>query len=309
MNWKTLALCSAVAGSLVGCGDGGGGGGSDSGMGTDAGGGGMPPVSQTYIISQISIPSMPSGSEMNIAPGFNLDGRVTPNPPPSSPMTCEDAFSDFISPTGEMGVDNQFTGMLASLLSSLGDVNVQMTVDEQIASGSLLLALTVSDINSFMNDSSVMLELALVKPMGCSMETCPPMGGSVMANQMWERRTVIQSGVTARIENGQLRGMVDSLPLMISVGDRMIALTVRSATIGGQISMSGFTNAAIGGALRISDIVATLRSIPDFASFAETAMSLLPTYADIEPGSDPMECQAISIGIGLTGVPGTVSSS
>jgi hypothetical protein len=192
MNLNKLAFSGVVVGSIAAMGCGSTNPVPDSGNspGTDAFVVTGPPVSVTYIVSAISAPSAPSAS--GEAPGFNLDDKVSDG---TGTATCEDLVEDFVSPTGETGVDNQFTGQLAGLLGSLADVNIQETIDTQIAEGGLLLALTVNDVNSFDNDSSVTLDLAIVKPASCAEDTCPPAGGVVTADQAWATRTSISTGV------------------------------------------------------------------------------------------------------------------
>ena len=127
------------------------------------------------------------------------------------------------------------------------------------------------------------------------------------ADQAWATRTVISTGLAAAIVDGELRGTVPMLALSFDVGGSPISLTIRDATIGGDVTAEGMTNAAIGGVLRIDDIVTTLRSVPDLAMYADQAAMLLPTYADVEPTTaDPTLCASISIGLGLEGQVGTL---
>ena len=173
MNLNKLAFSGVVVGSIAAMGCGSTPSTTDSGTPqNDAFMETMAPVSVTYVVSEISAPSAPDG---NVAPGFNLDEKVSDG---TGTATCEDLVEDFVSPTGETGVDNQFTGQLAGLLGSLADVDIQMTIDQQIAEGGLLLALTVNDVNSFENDSSVTLDLAIVKPASCTEDSCPPRAAS-----------------------------------------------------------------------------------------------------------------------------------
>ena len=308
MNWNKLALCGAVAGSVaaVGCGGGmtnpdtGTGGGNDAAMMT------MEPVSVTYIVDTITIPPSPTGAMMNITPGFNLDGKVSVE---GGAGNCEDAIGDYNSPSGETGIDNQLVGILIStLMGFISDLDVQATVEEQIASGSLLLAVQVNDIESFENDpDGVTLDLFLVDPAGCAMSPCPPMGGAVSGGASWVRQAgmPLASGLSATITDGVLNGGPVDLPLSFEASGTSITLTIRDATVGGDISETAMENGAIGGELRIDDVVMLAEMI--MPGIGETARGLLEMYGDLSPTTaDPLLCDSISAGIAFTAVEGTV---
>lgn len=307
MKLNKIALCGVMAGSLavMGCPDNnvtatdtGNGGGNDGGVvPTDD----APPVSVTYIIGEIAIPA---AAVDGVTPGFNLDGKVSDG---TGTATCEDAAPDFRNGSGETGVDNELVGTLIGLLRTLaGDLNVQETVDEQVASGALLIALRVNDVNSFTTDPSVTLDLFLVDPEGCAESPCAPTGG-VMANANWEAQAgdPLASGLAASISGGVLSGGPLDLPLRFTASDNEIELTIRDARVGGNISATGITNGNIGGELRIDDIVNLAEMIMEGSG--SVARSVLETNADLSPSAtDPTVCESISAGIGFGAVVGNV---
>jgi len=308
MNWNKLALCGAVAGSIaaVGCGstpatnDTGTGGGNDAAVMT------MEPVTVTYIVDTITIPPGPTGAMMNITPGFNLDGKVSVE---GGAGNCEDAIGDYNSPSGETGVDNQLVGVLLGVLVGfLGDLDVQATVDEQISTGSLLLAVEVNDIESFENDpDGVTLDLFLVDPAGCAMSPCPPMGGAVAGGASWVQQAgmPLATGLRATIVDGVLTGGPIDLPLSFEASGTMITLTIRDAGAGGGKGGTGMGTGPIGGGLRVADAAMPAEGI--MPGIGETARGLLEMYADLSPSTaDPLLCDSISAGIAFTAVEGTV---
>ena len=305
MNLNKIALCGVVAGSVaaMGCGS------TTTPPGTDAGGGGgtdafMEPVDMTYIVGEISIPSMPDGTMPGTTPGFNLDGKVSVE---GGAGNCEDFIQDYVNEQGETGVDNQLVGSLIGLLSGfVTDLDVQATVDEQISTGALLLAMRVNGINSFENDSSVTLDLFLVDPAGCAMSPCAPTGGTVSADQMWAMQAgpALATGLSATIEGGVLSGGPLDLPLSFEASGMTINLTIRDARVGGDISADGLANGNIGGELRIEDIIMLAEMI--MPGIGDVARGILQESADLSPSSDPMVCDSISAGIGFSAVPGAV---
>lgn len=304
MKLNKLAWCGVMAGSLAAVGCGGGGGGTDSGTGGGQDAPAMAPVSTTYIVDTITIPAAPTGPMMNQAPGFNLDGKVSVE---GGTGNCEDAIGDYTSPSGETGIDNQLVGVLISTLQGfISDLDVQAQVNDQIASGSLILAIRVNDINSYTSDDSVTLDLFLVKQADCTMDTCP-VTGSIMSGQDWVQRAMpLAMALPATIEGGTLTGNVSALPLSFEASGETITLTIRDATVGGDITATGMTNAAIGGELRIDDVVMLAEMI--MPGIGETARGLLVMYADLSPQSaDPLTCDSISAGLAFTAVTGNIT--
>jgi hypothetical protein len=158
MNWKTLVVGSAITGvAMVGCGGtvtpAGDAGPGDSGI--------MPPETHVYVIGMIDT----EADDPAQAYGFNLDGMEG-----GAAGTCFDQM-DFVSPiTGATGVDNQLAGLAPTLDGLLGGDGVNGAIRDQIEAGKVLLMLEVSDINSYTNDSSVMVHAILgeVAPAGAA---------------------------------------------------------------------------------------------------------------------------------------------
>lgn len=286
MDWKKLAWCAALSGasmSLIACG------GDDDGPGEM-----MDPVTRTYVVSTISIPST-SQTYGDPAPGFNLDGMDTMGDPNAE--SCVDRVADYTSQTdpGEAGVDNALGGLVETLAGFVGDLD--MTIAEQITEGSILVMMEVRDINSYTNDSSVQVQLYLGSVPGGG---APMISGSTLApGQMFDAEPIgsVQMG---SIVNGRLRVVAPLITLGINTGDINLDLNIRQAQVRANISETGLTNGAIGGSLRVEDIVAAVAMIqPDLV---DTARMLLEGLADLEPAADPDTCQALSVGILFSGV-------
>lgn len=298
MNLKTLALSGVAVGSMMlsGCP-------SDPVVGNDTGPVGndtgmtMAPISQTYIVGAINIPD--GADAMNRVPGFNLDMMNSDG----TGAGCVGATPDFTSLTGEAGTDNQFVGSLVGLISTGASLDVQEAVSEQISNGSLLLAMRVNDINSFSADPSVTLELFLVKQASCMADTCP-VTGAVMGGQAWQQRaaSLTPTPLMASITAGQLSGTIPALPLSFTASGNTIMLTIRNARVGAGISATGLTNGAIGGSLRVQDILDLAEMI--MPGIGATVAPIIRQNADLDPMTGmPNSCDAISAGLGFTAVP------
>lgn len=301
MNWKTLVVAGAVAGLAVGCGD-------SSSSGSDAGPSGSdagPGQTVTFVVDSISVPTEPGTGDT--AFGFNLDGKVSDG---ASGATCEDLAIDYTSATdGSTGVDNQFVGELGGTLAGFVDGgDLSSAVQAQIAEGDLLLAMEVSDVQSFTSDSSVSVDLYLVKPSDCTEDSCAPADGAVEAGASWTARSDVAAfatNLTGTIEDGTITLHLDSLPLSLNISGTALTLVISDATFAGDISEDGVTNAAIGGSVVISDLVELANGID--SSYGPLVESVAGPYADIDPSTDDETvCNAISIGIGFSAVAGTV---
>jgi hypothetical protein len=147
MNWKTLALGSAMAGfAMVGC---------NTPVATTDGGPGdtnVPAESHTYVIGAIDT----EADDADHAFGFNLDDMI--DGPTGS---CQDQ-PDSVSPvTGETGVDNQLAGLVGTLGAVVGADGVNGAIAGQISAGKVLLMLEISDINSYTNDTDITVHAVL----------------------------------------------------------------------------------------------------------------------------------------------------
>lgn len=296
MDWKKLAWCAVLSGAsmgLIACGD-------DDGMmpGPDDPNDGM---TRVYVVSVVSVPAAETGPNPRAA-GFNLDGLDSTG----EGTSCVDSNPDYLSLTdpSETGVDNALAGLVPLLEAGAG-IDLDETLATQIAEGSLLLLLQVSDIDSFSNDASVSLRLYLGEvPDGSELE----LSGATLAPGQTFDGTALGSAVTGSITGGRLRAQAPVLTIAINTGDLMFDLPISDAVIGASITPTALANGAIGGALTLAD----LRAIVEQVSPGNVDMvdALLPDFADIQPSADDEEvCEALSVGLLFSAVEAQLSGS
>jgi hypothetical protein len=189
MDWKKLACCVALGGALTACGGG--------TTPPDA-----PPQTRRYVLSAIRIPE-PMGTT---AVGFNLDGMNSDG----TGTTCVELSPDYtsINDAPETGVDNALGSLVPQLGMLLGDSCPMGTpaadclsalIGQQITEGKLLIVMEVRDINSFVTDSSIEVQLYLGTVPGGG---APMLAGSTLApDQAFENpkqmgRAVVQHAPT-----------------------------------------------------------------------------------------------------------------
>ena len=295
MDWKKLACCAVLSGAsmgLVACGDDDG-----TGGGPDNPDDGM---TRVYVVSTVSIPEAMDGR----APGYNLDGVVSNG----EGETCVDVAEDFTSVTdpSETGVDNALAE-LAPVLAGIAGIDIDEAIAAQIAEGSLLLLLEVSDIDSFGNDSSVSVQLHLGSVPGGG---APELDGAALrAGQTFNSMQALGTPVAGEITGGRLRADTPRLVLEINTGDLELDLVISDAIIGASITDTRLANGAIGGSLRIDDLREAVAGIdPMYADYVDTLVA--PSYADLDPSADDPElCTALSVGLLFSGVDAVLGGS
>jgi hypothetical protein len=250
---------------------------------------------RVYVLNAITIPTASDGA----IDGFNLDRRDSGEGIDDA-ETCNDFQPDFVSAVdpGHIGVDNQFAARVAPLLEGAAMTDLDATILEQINSGSLLLMVEVTDIDSFEYDAEISLQLLLGElPAG----TTTPMldaGGRLAAGQTFTVMQTLGPAVRGDIYDGRLRAATESLTLSLTIMDRPLSRVITRPELRFDISSTGLSNGVIGGSLVVADIIEAIRMIPELMSFVGTAMSVLTMYADLQPSTAmPTTCEAISIGL------------
>ncbi|MBX7196126.1 MAG: hypothetical protein K1X94_28985 [Sandaracinaceae bacterium] len=266
---------------------------------------GPTPASVVFVLQSIDVPNAPTGPMMNIAPGLDLDGRVSDG---TGTATCEDYAVDFVSPSGTTGVDNQLVGNLIPLIDAVASgFDVQAQIAAQVADGTLLVAVRVHDLDDALDDASVLVDVFLVKPADCAADVCPPAGGVVSAAEHWlDRGMPIATSAPGSLAGGRLRAQISSFAVTVDVpGGVPFPIVLRDAVLEADFSLFGLDDVSIAGGLTIDELVAYFESV--MPGIGETARGILEDSADLKPGAGtPMVCERISGGMGAVGVPGTI---
>jgi hypothetical protein len=244
----------------------------------------------TYVLSTGDIPASAGGMGV----GFNLDDAVSDG----ATEACNDAPDVTSSISGEVGVDNS----LASVVTILGDMiegGIQGALEEQIAAGTFLLLVEVTDVDSTAVDESVGVRLFL----GTTTETITLEGGRIAPGQTFAEGTILASLPvgTAAIAGGTLSFSSDTLPLSLSIDGNDIMLTLRSAQLRADISSTGLTNGEIGASVTVADVVQLGEDLGQGDVVNEGTIRSL-NLPDLEPTADDTVCDSISVGLSFEAV-------
>ncbi len=265
---------------------------------------GPTPDTIMYVVASYDMPDAPRGPRMDEAPGLNLDGRVSIE---GGAGTCEDFIGDLVSPFGERGVDNQLVGSLNGLLAGfVSDYDLQRVLDDDVATGRRLLAIRVNDLDSFVEDADVRVDLLLVRTVGCASDACPPPGGVVTPGATWSRVHVpLASGLPGEVVGGRLRVLLEDFPLVFDAGGVEVTMRIRESVLEGDVSATGLDHGVIAGGVAVDDLVFLAETI--MPGIGETARGILIELADLRPSpADPLACTQLSAGLGVTAVPGAM---
>jgi len=307
MSLRRIALSLWIASAFVvaGCGD------DDGATGTDSGVDGAVvdedsgmAETRVFVINSLDVGQADPMGDPNVVPGFDLDSHNTTSM--SDPMGC--GFPDFTSgpPDNIDGVDNQLGPILAGVAST---VDIPGAIRDNINAGTVLILVEVTGINSFMNDTSIRMNLyrGLLRP-GVTM---PMLGGDGLLapgqtfdiderSFMSDRSTPLVSA-PGRIVNGRLQAGPADFMLNIDVMSMPVMLNIRDSQTRFNITASsGISTGVLGGALRVTEVVDAVRVFaPDLEM---TIRTILSGQADLEPDMTGV-CQAVSVGLVFDGVP------
>jgi hypothetical protein len=270
----------------------------------------------TYVVNLLTIPDGADGT----SPGFNLDGIDSGEG--GSGDTCEQSQPDYAPVASldpdQVGIDNALIGVLATVGGFVGDFDVNTSLHDQIASGSLLLLIRVSGIDSYDYDHEVSLQFALAAVPGGG---APDIGddGLLSPGQTFDVTMEVGSEVTGDIFAGRLNATADLLNIAVTIpmdpDPVSLALPISHPQVRFDISADGLANGSLGGVITLDDLISSAQAIPAVAEFCDgdpecpTVRGVLEQSADIAPSADdPLTCESLSVGLqfgGTTAVEGS----
>ena len=291
--WKSI-LGLVLAASLGGLGCGG-----DDGNVED----GDPMDPQTYVIGYLNIAQADPAGNPEIVAGFNLDGKVSTDD--TDPTVCYKMDYTSPAPDNEPGVDNQLGPILASVGMSL---DIEGTIAENIADGSLLIMMTVEGIHSYDNDPNVTVSLELGTLEGTG-KTAPDLDamGNLSAGQTINvnMTSVGLVELPGSIVGGRLRAGPADLVLNLPIMGSELNLNIRAAQVRFDISETAMGDGVLGGELNVDETVTAIVQVAPDSIPESVARSILEGQADLQYDMAADMCRAVSVGLVFEGVGAT----
>jgi len=227
----------------------------------------------------------PSG----VAPGFNLDG--------STATTCNN--SDFMSPDGESGIDNQ-VAILTPLFDVVGAGTVSELVQRSIEEGGLLIMWELNGVDDLTNDPEVdiTLRIGTGRPL-LGTDGLLLSGQTYYQNPEYEPVTV----VNGRIEGGVLKAGPFNALLPIVVFGVLYTLNLTDALMEAELTYDGgAVNGVLGTAIPMSDLWDIMAiAEQETGGIEDIANALLTGIADLDRDGDG-ECEHMSATMAFTTV-------
>lgn len=286
--WKSiLGLVTAASLAGFGCG------------GDDNPEDGPPMDPQTYVIGYLNIAQADPAGDPEIVAGFNLDGKVSTDD--TDPTVCYKMDYTSPAPDNEPGVDNQLGPILASVGSSL---DIEGTIAENIADGSLLILMTVEGIHNYDNDPNVVvkLELGTLEGTGKTMPDVDAMGNLSAGQSINVNMTSVGLvELPGMIVNGRLRAGPADLLLSLPIMGTMLNLNIRQAQVRFDITETSMGNGVLGGELQVEETVAAIVQVAPDSIPESLARSILEGQADLQYDMAMDKCLAVSVGLVFEG--------
>lgn len=219
--------------------------------------------------------------------GFNLDGTVTRT---ADGTGC--GQSDFTSPAGVAGIDNQFA-LLLPLVAAAGGSALPVLVQSAINEGDLLILVQFDGLDDPRNDDDVSVTIARAKG-----TTIVGADSLLLPWQTFDIDTAEPSTTVtgARVVDGVMLAGPTTLELPIFVFDFRFDVTLQNALIRAEFDEFGPVRAVIGGAVTLDNIL----DIADTPGIQDRIPALIEdiggSMADMSVAA-PGACDALSAAV------------
>lgn len=221
-----------------------------------------------------------------ISEGFDLDQHVTLA---GDSVGCR--HTDFTSPEGTPGVDNQIAPLVPLIEAQAGGVTLDSILETAINDGQLLLAIELIGVDDEMNDDCVTVRTRpLVGTPSLGTDGLVEIGQTFDAQPDGEQ-TLIPN---ARIVNGVVD--VGPVPLVVPVAilDARFTLHIASGYMHIELHDDGAWSGMLGGGISIEEMTSIASGLNIPTSLMGAVSGLLNSSADLAP--DPMtnRCTQVS---------------
>lgn len=234
-------------------------------------------------------------AEGDVTRGVDIDGSVTQT---GDETGCGRA--DFISPSGEEGIDNQFARVLPALGAVGGDAAIQGVFERTINSGNFLLMFDLRRLEDPANDEC--LEFHMWRAKGQPLVDAQ---GRIESGQTFDRD--LESPTThiydATVEDGVYVAGPLSLNFPLVIDAFQLRLSINDAKIRFTRDEDGLVRGVIAGGVPLEDIQGILEEIGGAGGTVfDIVFRNVAKNADLAPDEEGI-CQQISVSLGFEAAP------
>ena len=233
------------------------------------GGGELADQSSTFVVQELIF----SGElEPGVAWGFDLDGVTSPE---NAADSC--GHGDLESPSGDVGVDNNFARVWAFAEALIGE-QVKALLQEAINEGRFLFMLELSNVDNLVDDDAVTVTLfrGVLDPMVSS-------AGFLLPSQTYRVDEEFPASLVEAvpIEGGVLRAGPLEFSVPIEIFDADFNLKFRNGQLEVVFHEDGTVTGVMGGAINVSEALSEVYNTGAKAE-AELVTPLFESYADMD---------------------------
>lgn len=251
-----------------------------------------PGVTRSFLVSTLGFTRV--DAETQTVPGFNLDALSSDG---SDEASCYK--KDYVSPEGEVGIDNQLAGLIPEVEKLFGNA-VDSLMQGAINNGDLLIAMDVQGAGDMENDDCV--DLSVRSVLGR-----PTLGtdGVIEAYQTYDTdpSAEISRATGGKIEDGVLTIGPFELAIPIAIFDVAFTVHVHDAHIRARVNAEDgqIKEGLIGGGVVPQEILDGVAPGAGVAEFIPILSVVLNGARDLAPDED-LSCQQVSATLKLTSV-------
>lgn len=279
---SALALSFAATG-LVACGD-------PGAVETDTGPSCGTAAPRAAVFSSLAFTRV---DEKGLAPGFDLDGRVSDG---TDSLSC--GKKDFVDPAGRVGIDNQLAYLVPDIENIVGDA-VDGLIAGAINDGILMIPVELEHADDLTNDACTSLTVTFG-------EGKPTLGtdGVIEAYQTFDLEpgapvSRIEGG---RIEDGSFVGGPFELTVPIAIFDVSFVLHVHDAHFRFAIDEEGRLKGYFGGGIEIEEVLDGISEGAGIDKILPAVRVVLESAADLGQDEDG-KCHQLSSALAFEAVP------
>lgn len=283
MRLALLALCAALLPSVTAC------------SSADDEPTCQPGPSQAYVLTALTFTRE---SPRGVAPGFDLDGRVTKTPDDPS---CGKV--DLVSPTGQEGIDNQLALLIPEIEKRVGNA-IDGIIQGAINDGRLLIMLDLKNVNDASNDKCVDLEVKLG-------EGKPTLGtdGVIESWQTFDLRKegqLLSYGSGGTIANRTFTIGPFPLRIPIAIFDVSFTIYVRDAHIRFTVDEEGNVEGMLGGGVSIDEVAEGVKNGAGLADLIPQIKTIGKAFSDLGYDTNEGTCSLVSAALAFKARPAFV---
>lgn len=246
----------------------------------------------SFLISTLGFTRV--DAETGTVPGFNVDGVVSDKTDEASCFK-----PDFMSPTGESGIDNQLAALIPDVEKVLGDA-VDGLVQGAINNGALLIVMDVDGADNLYDDDCVDIQVRTVKGH-------PVLGtdGVIEAFQTFDPDPAaeVSRATGGRIRNGVLTIGPFELAIPIAIFDVAFTIHVHNALVSLNVGAEDGIrkDGILGGGVVPDEIIDGVKDGAGVDQYVPVLTLVLNGSTDLAKNSEGT-CEQVSAGLKVTAV-------